>query len=144
MARVTIEIDVPKQYVEHLKSEVRSAVRAIRDHYICPSMYGDDSCVLEAGHDGPTCTNGVRDWPNPFASDSPAPGQRVFETGRKVRNRTTGTVYQMGSVADGNVQLIDGPSSMYEQVGQSFWAKYYMLSRRPTDAAFSIVGEDVT
>ena len=147
MAKVTIEIDVPEQYVEHLESEVRNAVRAVRNRYICLSTYGDDSCVLGVGHDGPTCTNEVREWPNPFASDSPAPGQRVFETGRKACNRITGTVYEMGSVANGNVQLIDGPSSVYEEIGQSFWAKYYAIPRRPADTsltAFSVVGEVMT
>lgn len=128
---VRIDIDVPEQYRDDLRKEITRAVRAIRDRYICPSEYGDDLCVLERGHDGPTCTDGVREWPCPFGGDVPAEGQRVFETGRKVRHRTTGTLYVMGSVAEGTVQLKDGPSSTYEPVGSSFWARYYSVTGRP-------------
>ena len=138
MTKVTIEIDVPEQYVDQLKSEVRDAVRVIRNRYICPSAYGDDVCALEAGHDGPTCTNGIREWPCPFGADVPASGQRVFEPGRKVRHRITGTVYVMGSVADGTVQLKDGPSSTYEPAATSFWAKYYAITDRPAEPTISV------
>lgn len=138
MRTITIDIDVPERYVDDLKAEVRNAVLAIRDRYICPSVYGEERCALAVGHDGPKCTNGVAAWDNPFCNEAPAAGQRVFEPGRKVRNRITGTVYVMGPVVDGNVQLHCGPSATYETAGTPFWAKYYAIADRPAEPTITV------
>ena len=75
----------------------------------------------------------------PFGADVPAKGQRVFETGRKVRHRSSGTVYTMVSF-DNDVVRLDSAegSTSYEAVGTPFWAKYYAIADRPTAPTVTI------
>lgn len=136
--KVTISVDVPDEYSGQLVAEVRNAVRAIRNRYVCPSTYGDDVCVLAFGHDGPECTDGSHTWTNPFSTGSPAPGQRVFEAGRKVRHRSSGTIYRIESVVDGTVSLVGRVSTASAAADNGFWSTYYAIADRPEAPTLTI------